>query len=116
MKIRFQADYDLRSAIVRGLRKRRPAIDFQSGHEAGLEGMPDSEVLAIAASERRMLVTHDFSTMPDEFAEFLSIQSSPGVILVPQHLQVSIAIEELLTLWEASDAEEWVNTIFKIPL
>ncbi len=116
MKIRFQADYDLRSAIIKGLRNLRPAIDFQSGHEAGLEGIPDSEVLAIAAREGRMLVTHDFATMPNEFAEFLSIRSSPGVILIPQHLQIGIAIEELLTLWETSDAEEWVNTIFKIPL
>ncbi|MGH9800938.1 MAG: DUF5615 family PIN-like protein, partial [Blastocatellia bacterium] len=56
----------------------RPAIDFQAGHEAGLEGIPDQEVLAIAASEGRMLVTHDFATMPDEFAKFLSTQSSPG--------------------------------------
>jgi hypothetical protein len=116
MKIRFQADYDLRSGIVKGLCHLRPAIDFRGGHEAGLEGMPDQEVLAIAASEGRMLVTHDFATMQDEFAEFLSTESSPGVILVPQHLEISIAIQELLTIWEASTPEEWVNTIFKIPL
>lgn len=88
----------MRAAIVKGLRNLRPAIDFRSGHEAGLEGIPDSEVLAIAAREGRMLVTHDFATMQDEFAKFLSTQSSPGVILVPQHLKISIAIEELLTI------------------
>jgi hypothetical protein len=46
-----------------------------------------------------------------EFAKFLKTESHPGVILAPQHLSTSAVAEDLLLIWEASDAEEWVNTI-----
>src|SRR5215475_15027622 len=107
MKIRFQAGYDFDNDIIRALRRLQPAIDFPTGHEAGLKGLNDQEVLAIAAREGRMLVTHDRHTMPWEFAQFLSIQTSPGVVLISQDLPLSIAVEELLLIWEASEAEEW---------
>ena len=56
MKVRFQADADLRQAIVAGAIRRQPALDFQSANQAGLEGKKDSEVLAIAAQDGRILV------------------------------------------------------------
>lgn len=48
--IRFLADVSLHHAIVSGCRRREPAVDFLSAHEAKLEGVPDSDVLAFAAS------------------------------------------------------------------
>jgi hypothetical protein len=45
--------------------------------------MSDPDVLGIAASQGRILVTHDFRTMPKHFADFLAAGgSSPGVFLV----------------------------------
>ena len=116
MKIRFQADYDLRGAIIEGLLLRQPSIDFQTGHAAGLEGQDDPFVLALAAREGRMLVSHDRRTMPFHFADFISNNDSPGVVIVPQSLPIGLAIEELLILWETSEAEEWINQIGSIPL
>jgi hypothetical protein len=116
MKIRFQADYNLRGAIVQGLTQRQPAIDFQTGHEAGLVGLDDPSVLAQAAREGRMLVSHDRRTIPYHFADFILNNDSPGVVIVPQDLPIGLAIEELLILWETSEAEEWINTIISIPL
>jgi len=116
MKIRFQSGYDLRGAIVQGLLRRQPAIDFQTGHDAGLEGRDDPFVLAMAAREGRLLASHDRRSMPHHFANFISNNNSPGVVIAPQGLPTGLAIEELLILWEASEAEEWVNRIFKIPL
>ena len=52
MTIRFLADASLHHAIVRGCRRREPAIDFLSAHEAKLEGVPDPEVLTFAAEFR----------------------------------------------------------------
>ncbi len=54
--IRFQADADLRQAIVTGTLRRQPKLDFRSANEAGLEGIKDSDVLAIAAQDGRVLV------------------------------------------------------------
>jgi predicted nuclease of predicted toxin-antitoxin system len=56
--VKFQADADLKQAIVTGVLRRQPNIDFQSANAAGLEGKQDSEVLMIAAQDSRVLVTH----------------------------------------------------------
>jgi len=45
-------------------------MDFLSANEANLEGVPDADVLAIAAEQDR-LVTHDRQTMPRHFGAFL---------------------------------------------
>ena len=92
-------------------------MDFLSANEANLEGVPDAEVLALATEQHRILVSHDFQTMPRHFSDFLQTRGySPGVILVPQSLPIGEAIEELLLIWGASDAEEWENRILRIPL
>jgi hypothetical protein len=56
MKVRFQADADLKHAIVRATLRREPTIDFRSAASADLAGRDDMEVLAIAAREGRVLV------------------------------------------------------------
>ena len=116
MKVRFQADADFNQNIVRAVRRRQPAVDFQTADEAGLRGLEDPEVLAAVAREGRILVTHDRRSMPQQFADFLATQHSPGVFIVTQHLPISLAVEELLTVWEASEAEEWVDAIIGLPL
>ena len=114
--VRFLADADLNEGIVAGLR-REPEMDFLSANDAGLEGMPDPEVLALAATQDRVLVSHDFQTMPRHFGDFLQAgNSSPGVILVPQRLPVGDAIDELVLIWAASDADECRDRILRIPL
>lgn len=116
MKIRFQADADFNQNVVRALLRRQPAIEFQTAEAAGLRGLSDSEVLAIAGREGRILVSHDRRTMPKHFANFLTAQHSPGVFILSQYLPISQAVEELLMSWEASEAEEWIDSIQALPL
>jgi predicted nuclease of predicted toxin-antitoxin system len=116
MKVRFQADADLNEDIVAGVVRREPGIDFQTADEANLRGLPDPQVLALAAQENRILVTHDRRTMPRHFADFIGTQKSFGVVIIAQKVNVSVAIEELVLIWAASDAEEWLNLIVDLPL
>ena len=116
MKIRFQADADLYVEIVAGVLRREPGIDFQTADEARLRGLLDPEVLALAAQENRILVTHDRRTMPRHFADYLLHHSSSGVFIIAQNMNVRVAIEELLLIWTASESEEWRNLIVEIPL
>src|ERR1051325_940582 len=109
MKIRFLADADLTYAIVAALKRREPGVDFMTASAAGLEGLPDSEVLEVAAREGRVLVTHDRRTMPQHFGEFIRARTSPGVLVISQHLPPARAAEELLLIWAATEAEEWQN-------
>ncbi len=114
--VRFLADASLHDAIVRGCFRREPVIDFLSAHNPNLAGISDPDVLALAAAEGRILVTSDLKTMPRHFGEFLdSGRSSAGVFLVKQHTPVADAIEALLLVWAASDADEWKNRILEIP-
>ena len=116
MKVRYQADADLHQAIVTGVLRRDPTIDFQTAFAAGLEGVKDQEVLAIAAQQLRVLVSHDRKTMPSEFAALITSQQSSGVIIVSRKLSIEMVIEELLLIWAASSAEEWVDRIAKLPI
>ncbi len=116
MKVRFQADADLKHAIVSATLRREPTIDFRSAPSAHLAGRDDMEVLAIAAQEGRVLVSHDSRTMPSHFAEFISNNTSPGIVIASQRLGIAVVVEELLLIWSASDADEWLNRITHLPL
>ena len=115
--IRFMADADLKDAIVDGCHRRESGVDFLSANDANLEGVPDPDVLALAAAGDRILVSHDFRSMPRHFGDFLEAHgSSPGLILVPQHMPIGEAIEELVLIWGASEAEEWRDRCRALPL
>jgi len=116
MKVRFQADADLNRRIVVGVRRREPAIDFRSAREADVAGRGDPEVLSLAAQDGRVLVSHDRRSMPGHFARFIENLTSPGLIIVSQGLDVGEAIEELLLIWAATEAEEWCNAMAFVPL
>ena len=93
-----------------------PEIDFQTANETELENLSDPEVLARAANEGRILVSHDRRTMPIHFGEFIETQISPGIFLVSQDAEIRKVIEDLILIWAASEAEEYVNSIRTLPL
>ena len=116
MKIKFLADVNLDRGIIQGVLRRESLIDFQTANDAGLTAKSDLEVLEIAATRERLLVTHDRKTMPGAFGAFIRGRRSFGVLLISQSPPLRIAIDELVLIWSASDAEEWTNVISPIPL
>ena len=116
MSIRFLADADLNQAVVIGVRSREAALDFLPAPEANLEGRSDPDVLEFAASQGRILVSHDTSTMPVHFSDRLrSGRMSPGVFLVRQRASVGQVVEAILLVWSASAPEEWAGQIHYLP-
>jgi hypothetical protein len=116
MPPRFLADENFNAKIVAGLLRREPSIDFQTAKSAGILGLPDDEVLAIAARERRLLVSHDRETMPAHFSRFTTTAESAGVLIVSQSLAIRESIEQILIVWAASEANEWLNRIAFLPI
>ena len=116
MSIRFQADADLNQLILLAVVRREPTVDFRTAHAASFIGLEDPGVLAFSARDDRLLVTHDHRTMPKHFADFIQRESSPGVLVVPQYLPVSLVADELILLWSVTEPEEWVNRICYLPL
>ena len=114
--IRFQADADLRHRIVLAVRKREAAIDFASAADSALNGLPDPEVLALAAQQGRILITHDRRTMLDHFrARLHRGESSPGVFVVSQFTPLGPVVDVLVTVWAASYPAEWQDQIRHLP-
>jgi hypothetical protein len=78
--------------------------------------MDDPQVLKLAATRGRIIVTHDVRTMPDHFSDFVANLACPGSILVAKKMPIKDAIEELLLIWRVSEAEEWINQMRRLPL
>ena len=116
MPPRFLADENFNVKIIAGLLRREPSIDFQTAKAAGILGVPDQEVLATAAREGRILVSHDRETMPAHFNRYIGDSTSAGVLIVSQNIAIREAIEEILLVWAASDADEWGNRLGFLPL
>jgi hypothetical protein len=116
VSVRFLADADLDFAIVEGVRRREPSVDFKSANEAGLEGLGDPDVLELAAAEGRILVSYDTSTIPVHFAARLrSGLRSPGVLVASQSSPVGDIVELLLVIWSASSESDWADQIHYLP-
>jgi hypothetical protein len=114
---RFLADHDLNEAIVDGVCRREPSVEFTRAREVGLARRPDPELLEYAAARGLIVVSHDVNTMPRHASDRLSRgRSLPGLLMVRQALPLSIAIEQLVLVWSASEAEEWADVIAFLPL
>jgi len=72
--------------------------------------------LELGAALGRVIVTHDVRTMPSHFQTFINERACAGVILAPTRIAIGDAIEDLLLIRQASEAEEWINQMRRLPL
>lgn len=78
--LRFVADEDFTRAIVRGVIRARSDIDVVRVQDVGLRTREDAVVLNWAATEGRVLLTHDVQTMPAHAYERVQhLLPMPGV-------------------------------------
>jgi hypothetical protein len=110
--LRLHIDQDFNHHVLRGLTACVPGLDALTAHQAGLSGASDADLLAWAASEGRLLVTHDKKTMPDHAAERLADgQHIGGVLIVPRRLRIIEVIDDLEIIVECSEAADWEDVI-----
>lgn len=62
--LRFLGDENLKGDIQRGLLRRQPELDLVRVQDVGLSGSDDPTVLAWAAEQGRIVLTHDRATCP----------------------------------------------------
>lgn len=109
---RYLADNDLRDRIVFGVRRREPTIAFELARKVDLRDKPDPEVLAFAATNGMIVVSHDVITMPAHAANRIERGlAMPGLILAAQSLPDRNVIDWIELIWGATEADEWHNTI-----
>ena len=97
-------DEDLQGAIVAGLRLHFPALDLVRVQDIELMQTPDPIILEYAASQNRVVVTHDRNTMTAH-AQDRTSQGLPmsGLIVLEQFVNIGNAIQEVGTLAEAGE-------------
>lgn len=115
--LRFAADENFDNDIVRGLMRRRPDIDVVRVQDAGLASASDPLILEWAAEERRLLLTHDVTTITKyAYQRVEGGQSMPGVIEVGRYIAIGSVIEDILLLADFSLEGEWEGQILYLPL
>ena len=88
-----------------------------AAQDVGLKGAADPDVLAWAAGQNRVLITHDLKTVPRHAYERVTAgESMPGVLALAETLPVGQAIEELAIVIECSEQTEWENQVVHLPL
>jgi len=115
--MRFLADEDFNNDILRGLRRRDVAADVVRVQDTTAAGADDSTVLILAASEQRILLTHDVSTLIA--AALVRVRAGspmPGVLAVPQRMPIGEVLDDLALIVECSEQDEWANQVRFLPL
>ena len=100
MQIRFHLDENVNGAVAHGLRLR--GVDVTTTRDAGLIGAANEEHLAFAASQNRIVVTHD-----DDFLK-LARQSAlhPGIVYShPRRCSIGRLVHGLVALWRSRTRE-----------
>ncbi len=115
--IRLAADNDFNHDIIRGVLRRNPAIDIVTLYDVGLSDANDPTVLEWAASENRVLLTHDVTTMTRfAYERVRNNLPMPGIIEVSQGAQMGVIIKDILLIAECSFVGEWEGQIIYLPL
>ncbi|MFP3941597.1 MAG: DUF5615 family PIN-like protein [Acidobacteriota bacterium] len=110
-------DENFDARILHGLRRRLATLDALRVQDVGLLGAEDPLVLAWAAAEGRILLTHDAATMPRYAYERVGRHEPlAGVVVVPGELSVGLAIEDLVLLLELSGSEDLTDQVLYLPL
>lgn len=115
--IKLLTDEDYNNIILRGVLRRLPGLDMVRVQDVGLMNVHDSIVLAWAAHEGRVLLTHDVTTLLTEaykrIAEGLPM---PGVLVSPQMMAVAPIITDLIFIIEDSAEGEWEDQVTFLPI
>ncbi len=72
-------------------------------------------MLAFAAMDGRVLLSHDVTTMPGHFDRFLEEHESPGVILVRQDRSIRSIMEGVYLAWSQWAPEDLRNSLRWLP-
>lgn len=115
--IRLLTDENFDGDILRGLLRRIPDLDVVRVQDVGLAETPDPTILAWAAAEERILMTHDRDTVP-EFAydRIRSGQPMPGIFLVSDQMPRGQAVDELVLAIACLSAEDCIGLVHYFPL
>ena len=115
--VKLLADENFNNQIVRGVLRQKSDVDIVRVQDVGLSGVDDPAILAWAAEEGRIVLTHDVATMIDFAYQRLQAElPMPGLFEVSRRVPVGQAIEEIILIVECSLEGEWEGQVRFLPL
>jgi hypothetical protein len=119
VKVRFLIDEDLSPDYVQQLQQYNPAIDVLRVGHSGAPALStlDPELLLYCEREQRALVTENRATMPGHERDHLTAgRHHWGIFKLRRGHGFGVYLAELRLIWEASEAEEWLDQSRWLPL
>lgn len=114
---RWLADENFNNDIVRALLRGKPDMDLVRVQDVGLMGCRDAHVLAWAAEQGRIVLSHDVTTLTEAaYHRVLAGEAMPGVFEAGLDVPVRVVVEDLLLVDEVSLEGEWEGQVRYLPL
>ena len=115
--LRLVTDEDVHDDIIRGLRRREPALDIVRVLDVGLDHTPDTIILEWAVGEGRVLITGDLNTMVGfAWGRVQSGLPMAGVLALLENVGIGRVIDDLLLVAQCYEADEINNQLIYIPM
>jgi len=115
--LRLLADENFNGRILRALRRQIPDLDVVRAQDTPHSGSDDPTLLQFAATEGRIVLTHDVETLVGYAWERVrSGMAMPGVIVAFTDRPIGQVIEDLEILLLASQPDELEAQIRFLPL
>lgn len=116
--LRLATDADFNGKVYRALLRKLSELDMVRAQDVGLRTAEDPEILAWAATEGRILLTHDRDTMSGfAYQRVAAGLSMPGVFVIrDRRNQIGQMVEDILIPVLCSDQDEWKDQVQFLPI
>ncbi len=118
MKIKYLLDENLSPRLKIAVLRLNPTIDILRIGDPNTPplGTLDPDVLKYLGLSKRLLITDNRTSMPDHLTEYWQQNEKMwGLFWIRPTTTIGKLAEELIIIWETSEAEEWINVLDWIP-
>ena len=119
MKVPFLLDENLPPKLKSAVLHLQPEIDILRVGDANAPplGTLDPEIISYLESSQRLLVTDNRKSIPGHLEEYWATGGQIwGLFWVRPSASLGRWAEEIVIVWETSEAEEWIDKLDWIPL
>lgn len=117
-QLKFRLDECTSLGLLNALRSSNPAPDVIRIGEPGAppRGTKDPQVLLAAQAAGRCLISRDGKTMKQHLQDhFAGGHHTCGVILTRRGFALKRYVDDILLIWHATTADEWIDRTDYIP-
>jgi Domain of unknown function (DUF5615) len=116
--LKLLLDENFNNDVLKGLLQEKPDLDVIRAQDVPeVLGKSDPELLAWAAEQGRIVLTHDTRTLIGyAYDRVRAGEPMPGVTRVKQHVSLSRIIEDILLMVADDRPEEFENQVTYLPL